>query len=1062
MKPHFVLNANSVRFTLLILFFWAMMPTRGQVREVRSVPSPEVANLGTFGSIPVGHYTGTPNISVPLYTMKVGKLSIPIQAMYHTSNVKPHTPPTCLGIGWALAAGGYIARNVNGCQDEKETNKTQAGFYFNHQKLREIENSSNKSQQLQKYTHMDGDNWYELAADEFIFSFNGYSGTFFMDKEGEWRVISDDNIRVEFNNQNGFINFEALKSRIQQRYGFNLRGYNNSKNNVKFFDAFTLITPDGTRYEFGGGNATEYCIPYYNQVDGDIMATCWRLSRITTIDQRVVNFEYAADSYMCDIHYAPQMLYPYINNYSYSAYSGFLIMPSRLTKISHEDESINFNYKRDANYGYNLFCDKNSNCLYWISKNDYNRNARYTYGNIASLLGDRFCLWLNIPPTNNEYNTRKEISQKITQDYMCDMSVQKSNNKILKVNFSFNTKRNRKLLAAISFASYKSLRFPDNWAEFGNEYMKGDSLNSKKNISKSDYDKSESLTKQIKEYEYNFEYYMDKTEDNLWPERNGVTYTDSWGYYSRDGSNIYNRGEWSFGKEYSTRDFKIRPASRDNTLVFVLKDIVYPTGGKTTFEYELNDYSKEFNLQEKTIESNYSAAGGLRVSSIMNYDASGTLLYSKNYIYKNSLNGESSGISKGKPCFHDRIFFSSKKDDYFDFYSFDEINPYPLNFNTPSVGYSTVFEELKDGKNNLLKRTRYQYSNYDTDLNNTSHMDQQADYTANVYGDKPYAIAAFTSMAFERGKLISLKVMDANNNVLEESNYSYIRSGGEPYSTVSQECYLIQGKTRLAFSYLYKTYTNRYLVAIEKKQETMDNGTFSMKTQYEYTDYGLPSKEVISNSEGRHSTSYSYNIDKINIDNYLWMQEKNIIVPVSVSDYSGNNRQVTQYTYSQSKIGAPYISQKQTKWIKELSPHMEKNHTDYTVARADQYGNPIVWEEQGVKTIMIWSHKGQKLIASIENATYEEVEEALGKEPESYSDLSSQSVSLDFLRNKLSNSLVYTYQYDSMLNLIQKTEPNGLSYRYSYDSLGRLIAEYRVVDGNRELLNTYTYNYSTK
>ena len=290
MKPHFVLNANSVRFTLLILSFWAMMPTRGQVREVRNVPSPEVANLGTFGSIPVGHYTGTPNISVPLYTMKVGKLSIPIQAMYHTSNVKPHTPPTCLGIGWALSAGGYIARSVKGCQDEKEC-ISRAGFYFNHDKINQIERSSNKSQKLKELTHLSGNDWYELAADEFFFSFNGYSGTFFMDKDGEWRVISDDNIKVEFNEQHGFKTINDLKKR------FKLQAYAVS-DNKRFFDKFTLITPDGTRYEFGGDNATEYSVPYYNQVNGNIMSTCWRLSKITTTDQRVVNFEYAADSYM--------------------------------------------------------------------------------------------------------------------------------------------------------------------------------------------------------------------------------------------------------------------------------------------------------------------------------------------------------------------------------------------------------------------------------------------------------------------------------------------------------------------------------------------------------------------------------------------------------------------------------------------------------------------------------------------------------------------------------------------------------------------------------------------
>ena len=33
-------------------------------------PPPDVAKLGEYGNIPVGHYTGIPNISIPLYTIE--------------------------------------------------------------------------------------------------------------------------------------------------------------------------------------------------------------------------------------------------------------------------------------------------------------------------------------------------------------------------------------------------------------------------------------------------------------------------------------------------------------------------------------------------------------------------------------------------------------------------------------------------------------------------------------------------------------------------------------------------------------------------------------------------------------------------------------------------------------------------------------------------------------------------------------------------------------------------------------------------------------------------------
>ena len=68
---------------------------------------------------------------------------------------------------------------------------------------------------------------------------------------------------------------------------------------------------------------------------------------------------------------------------------------------------------------------------------------------------------------------------------------------------------------------------------------------------------------------------------------------------------------------------------------------------------------------------------------------------------------------------------------------------------------------------------------------------------------------------------------------------------------------------------------------------------------------------------------------------------------------------------------------------------------------------------------------------------------------------------LDILRSKLSNALVYTYEYDNRLNLIGKTEPNGLIHLYFYDGADRLVQEQRKYDNKLETLKTYKYNYVT-
>ncbi len=88
-----------------------MMPT--------PVPaSPNVASLGKFGDYEVSHFTGLPNISIPIYEVKSGGLTIPIVLSYHASGIKPTDVASWVGAGWSLSTGGQISRSLNGRADE--------------------------------------------------------------------------------------------------------------------------------------------------------------------------------------------------------------------------------------------------------------------------------------------------------------------------------------------------------------------------------------------------------------------------------------------------------------------------------------------------------------------------------------------------------------------------------------------------------------------------------------------------------------------------------------------------------------------------------------------------------------------------------------------------------------------------------------------------------------------------------------------------------------------------------------------------------------------------------
>ncbi|HMI77950.1 MAG TPA: hypothetical protein VK484_04115, partial [Ferruginibacter sp.] len=80
--------------------------------------SPTSASLGIYGSTPVGFYTGTPNISIPLFDITSGSISLPVNLSHHGGGIKVEEMASWVGLGWSLNAGGVITRTVRGIPDD--------------------------------------------------------------------------------------------------------------------------------------------------------------------------------------------------------------------------------------------------------------------------------------------------------------------------------------------------------------------------------------------------------------------------------------------------------------------------------------------------------------------------------------------------------------------------------------------------------------------------------------------------------------------------------------------------------------------------------------------------------------------------------------------------------------------------------------------------------------------------------------------------------------------------------------------------------------------------------
>ena len=90
--------------------------------EERLIPdNPNISSLGNFGFNPIDKYTGTANVSIPIHTINLDGLAIPLNLNYNTGGVKVSQESSWAGLGWNLGSGGFITNEINGFDDTKNS-----------------------------------------------------------------------------------------------------------------------------------------------------------------------------------------------------------------------------------------------------------------------------------------------------------------------------------------------------------------------------------------------------------------------------------------------------------------------------------------------------------------------------------------------------------------------------------------------------------------------------------------------------------------------------------------------------------------------------------------------------------------------------------------------------------------------------------------------------------------------------------------------------------------------------------------------------------------------------
>lgn len=279
--------------------------------------SPNAAGLGAFGQVPVSFYNGLPQINVPFYNVNYKELSIPLGISYNAAGNKPDDFPGSVGLGWSLDAPWAITRVVNGRVDEggDVPNDNDPNILNSSIPLTSRANwgTTGYLDSLLKRNTLDftdGSN-----PDEYYFSFNGSSGRFYFDHEGNPHVRSTDGSRLKIEKtvlQAKRINVSPMDQSLYEAPKTILDVYiawSNNKNRTKYEASFlkeaviykfVITAGNGIKYTFGGTDESiEFSRPGFVVGEGNgkptskyINSSSWYLTSIESPNGYKIDLTY--------------------------------------------------------------------------------------------------------------------------------------------------------------------------------------------------------------------------------------------------------------------------------------------------------------------------------------------------------------------------------------------------------------------------------------------------------------------------------------------------------------------------------------------------------------------------------------------------------------------------------------------------------------------------------------------------------------------------------------------------------------------------------------------------
>ena len=1076
--------------------------------------TPEANSLIKYVDVPVNYSTGVTNYSIPVHTIKLKNLTIPITLTYQSSGLKPSEVAGNTGLGWELNAGGKITQNVVGQNDIDVPGPANPAWNLPNNrdfKLPRMVNSYGPGPgpynpiqldsihgETTDYTLFRNIDEYniETQPDIFYYSIPNKSGKFFFGNDFETKQIPFGKEKIAFNSSTN--NFEITDT-DGVRYIYNTRTENlnfvssicyafqalagTSRSNSYTYYLVQIITPnnetvdfiydtvkynlendkDYTRYYhwiFGGG---EKITSYYSEITTKV------LTKIKVNQDYEINFLYS--KYRKDIKgkvlaTAPKTLDKITINYK------------------NEVETYKFDYGyfgiTEDQYNPDLFESiiSNENTTYRLKLKSFQKTGEnpyvFSYNNEYALERNSPCMdhWGYFSGNCSRY-TMNALFNDVGGSKAPSLGYTQTN--ILK-NIVLPTKGEVDFGYELNTCSDSDLSYTTyNWEPVLKAYANSEKVPTGEWITVRDTVTISDRMPGIPYVQFDLISPGEATTSN---------YAIAELHELVDGRERLMNFE-AIGKEgINFKPYVGEPLQRGKTYILSLKC------------YDTMENSNKFimisYLMGTTVQEPVTSVGGLRIASIETKE-SGNVATRRFFDY--SIDGKSSGVLYEVPYYYGNYSY------------FAEItNPEDNNINKGlqefAVQYSRIPSDIFGFNGYHIFYKKVTEKNTDNkDISKSIKVEKYFTFYDDVrYGEDSH----FSKISYNWKRGLPLLINEFNkNDITRKTTFSYYFNETAPGNKISMndpgfplvnatapnEFYkrsiaLSAYRRSLNFYNIYQ-YTNFRLISAwyymdKKTTEEYFNGKV-LKTEEEFkyenpVSAQLTSQITKNSNEEIIETKYFYPDDLLNEPFMAELKAANrISTPVITEKYkSGTLISKDKTVFAKDVLTGNLLLPREIYGAKfpnslpSLSNigNLEKK---ITYNQYDEKGNVLQYTvESGIPVSIIWGYNKTLPIAKIENVAYNAIPAGTIANLQSLSNTDndncmSGNCSEQLLRNDLNafraafpNAFITTYTYNPLVGVTSITDPKGVPSYYEYDAAGRLKF---VKDYELNVLQKYCYNY---